>query len=205
VVGRKTSVVLATLAVTLGGTLALGTGVAVAKGGSPVTLNGITRCTLTGKLTFSPALTGLDSGSSKANVSGRLSHCTNARHGKVKVTGGKIKGLIGLVSPDNCTNLAINHTPPPLGGGSASWASTSAVATSAGLSFPTGTVDIVTVNQVTYLQVSYTGGSVAEGSFANSGGSSITGTTTENDAQLEDRCTSAKGLSSVGFSGTATL
>jgi hypothetical protein len=64
---------------------------------------------------------------------------------------------------------------------------------------------VVTINGVTFLQVSYFGGSVSHGSFATSFGSQITVTTSQNDAQLEAKCTSSKGLSSVTFTGSAVI
>jgi hypothetical protein len=158
-----------------------------------------------GKLTFAPALTGLEGGTSRATVTASLSDCRNGAHHQLPTTTGHLKGLLGFVSPDNCTNLAINHVVPSLAGGSVTWATTSGARSSQGISFPSGAVAIVTVDGVTFLQVSYTGGSVDIGSIANVGRSALTATTTPNDAQLENECTSEKGLAAVPFTGVTTL
>jgi hypothetical protein len=202
--GRRTipSVAVFTLALLLVTTV--GAGVAVAKTGGGSASSGVITCSIQGKLTFNPALVGLNQGTSEATVTATLSGCTS-KHRKVTATGGHLKGLIGSVSPANCTNIAIDHTPPPLFGGSVTWAPTGATAASTGISFPTGSANVITVNGVTFLQVSYFGGTVSSGSFINSGGASISGTTSLNDAQLEDECTSSKGLSAVKFAGAAVL
>jgi len=186
--------------------LATGAGTAMARGGSETTYTGTTTCTVTGRLTFKPPLAGLDGGTSKATVTATLSHCSHARKGAVTLADGKLKGLSSFVTPDNCTNTAISQTPPPLAGGSVAWNASGPVTSSSGISFPSGLATIVTSSTgVTYLQVSYQGGSVGGGSFANIGQVAMTVTSTENDAQLQDKCTSARGLSAVAFSGTAVV
>jgi hypothetical protein len=202
--GRRTIPSVALITLTCALVTTLGAGVAVAKAGGGSASSGIIKCSMQGKLTFSPALVGLNQGTSEATVTATLSGCTS-RHRKVTATAGHLKGLIGSVSPANCTNIAIDHTPPPLSGGSVTWAPTGAAAASTGIFFPAGSADVVTVNGVTFLQVSYFGGNVSSGSFTDFGGASISGTTTLNDAQLEDECTSSTGLSAVKFSGTAVL
>jgi hypothetical protein len=203
--GRKTIVTVVAATMMFGLVITFGAGTAVAKGGSPGTFSGSTKCSVTGKLTFDPPLTGLNNGTSEAKVSATLSGCTHATHGKITLTGGHLKGLVGFVSPDNCTDVAINHVLPSLNGGSVAWTPTSEVTASSGISYPSGVAGVVTVNGVTFLQVSYFGGSVSQGSFATSVGSEITVTTSQNDAQLEGKCTSQKGLASVDFTGSAII
>lgn len=203
--GRRTVVTVVAATMMVGLITTFGAGAAVAKGGSPGTFGGSTKCSVTGKLTFNPPLTGLDSGTSEAKVSATLSGCTHATHNKITLTGGHLKGLVGFVSPDNCTDVAINHVLPTLSGGSVAWSPTSEVTPSSGISYPSGVAGVVTINGVTFLQVSYFGGSVSQGSFATSSGSQITATTSQNDAQLEAKCTSKKGLSSVTFTGSAII
>jgi hypothetical protein len=198
-------VVVATVIV-LTSLLMTGVGTAVARGGSGTTYSGTTTCTVTGKLTFKPPLAGLDGGTSKATVTATLSHCTHAKKGAVTLTGGKLKGLSAFVTPDNCTNTALSQTPPPLAGGSVAWKASGPVTSSSAISFPSGSAAVVTSSTgVTYLQVAYQGGSVGGGSFANSGRVDMTVTSTENDAQLQDKCTSTRGLSAVAFTGSAVV
>lgn len=186
--------------------LATGAGTAVARGGSTTTYSGTTTSAVTGKLTFNPPLAGLDGGTSKATVTATLSHCTHAKKGAVTLTGGKLKGLRAFVTPNNCTNTAISQTPPALAGGTVAWKASGPVTSSTAISFPSGSATVVTSSTgVTYLQVSYQGGTVGGGSFANSGQAAITVTSTENDAQLQDKCTSARGLAAVAFSGSASV
>jgi hypothetical protein len=203
--GRKTIVTVVAATMMFGLVTTFGAGAAVAKGGSPGTFSGSTKCSVAGKLTFTPPLTGLNNGTSEAKVSATLSKCTHATHGKITLTGGHLKGLVGFVSPDNCTDVAINHVLPTLSGGSVAWSPTAEVTASSGISYPSGVAGVVTVNGVTFLQVSYFGGSVSQGSFATSVGSEITVTTSQNDAQLEAKCTSQKGLASVNFTGSAVI
>jgi hypothetical protein len=179
-------------------------GVAVAKAVPTSAASGVIKCSVKGKLTFSPALVGENQGTSEATVTATLSGCTSKHH-KVTATAGHLKGLVGSVIPDNCTSIAIDHAPPPLFGGSVTWSPTGAAAPSTGISFPTGSAAVVTVNGVTFLQVTYFDGSVSGGSFFSAEGASISVTTTMNDAQLEDACTSSKGLASVKFAGTVVL
>jgi hypothetical protein len=203
--GRKTTTAVAVFALMFGLVATLGTGVAAAKTAPAPTVGGSVTCTIKGKLTFSPALKGLDGGTSKATVTATLTGCTGVKHRKVSITGGHLKGLVGTVTPDNCTDIAINRSIPPLSGGSVAWAPASIAATSSGISFSAGGASVVTIDGVTYLQVTYSGGSVNSGSFANSGDSEISATTTLNDAQLEDKCTAPNGLSTVDFTGISIL
>jgi hypothetical protein len=200
---RRTTLVASTVVIIMA-TLSLGAATASARG-SGVTFTGTTRCTVTGRLTFTPALKGLDTGTSQARLSATLTNCTRAQHDGVTLTGGRLKGLGASISPDNCTNTAINHTPPPLSGGSLSWRPSSVTASGA-VSFPAGVASIVTNPEgVTFLQVAYAGGTVGTGSFTTATRAALTATSTENDAQLEAKCTSARGLGVVDFSGTATV
>jgi hypothetical protein len=200
---RRATLVASTVAIVMV-TLALGTATASAQG-SAVTFKGTTRCTVTGRLTFTPALEGLDTGTSQARLSATLTHCTHAQHGGVTLTKGRLKGLGASITPDNCTNTAITQTPPPLSGGSVAW-TPSSVTASGSISFPAGVASIVTNPEgVTFLQVAYAGGTVGSGSFTTATRAALTLTSTENDAQLESRCTSARGLGVVDFSGTATV
>ncbi|HXQ58513.1 MAG TPA: hypothetical protein VN799_00395 [Acidimicrobiales bacterium] len=154
---------------------------------------------------FSPALQGLNSGSSAATVDASLTGCSDAGLGKISFIAGRLQGLVGSVSPGNCTSLAISHVAPPLSGGSVVWAPHAHLAGSGGISFPAGAATIIDLNRGTFLQVSYSGGSVTTGSFANSGESSMTATSTQSDAQLAGKCRSKNGLSVDDFRGTATL
>ena len=171
-----------------------------------VTSSDTTTCNLTGKLTFSPALKGLNSGPSTATVSANVSRCFDFSGHKFSIIGGNLQGLVGSASPGNCTSIAIAHVVPALSGGSVTWSQHSNVAASSGVSFPASGATVITnFNGVTFLQVSYSAGSVSGGSFANSGQSSMTVTSKQNDAQLESRCSSRRGVSAVTFDGTATL
>jgi hypothetical protein len=202
--GRTTAAV-AVATLIIGCVTAFGPGTAVAKsGGQPVTFSGSITCAVTGKLAFNPPLAGIDSGTSKATITATLSGCRHGAEHKIKVTGGQLKGLIGFVTPDNCTNLAIDNTPPLLAGGTVSWSPKTEVAPSTGISFPDGSAQVVSIDGVTYLDVGYFSGG-GSGSFANAGDSFISVVTTQNDAQLEAKCTSAKGLASVTFRGVTSL
>lgn len=183
----------------------LGGGDAGAAPSPAVTGSGVTTCNVSGTLRFSPALEGESSGSSTATVSATLSSCISSAGGKLKVASGHLEGLIGSVSPANCTSVAIAHVAPPLSAGSVAWAARTRLTASKGVSFPVGGATIVTIGGVTFLQVSYSGGDVTDGSYANSGDTSMTVTSDQNDAQLAAKCSSRKGLTLVNFKGTSTL
>jgi hypothetical protein len=180
----------------------MGVGVAAAKKKPPVTFSGATTCSVSGKVTYSPALTTAGTGSSTAIVSGSLSHCNNANQGGVNLTGGHLQGLKGTVTPNDCSTLA-SGAEPALSGGSVHWTPTAKVVASTGVSFPVGVGSIVMSGGNNFLEFSYAAGSVASGSFPNSGGSSLTVTSTQNTTQLQSKC--ANGLSSIAFKGSATL
>lgn len=200
--GRRTALVMCAVSMTFAG---IGPGIAGAVTPQGVDQSGTTTCTVTGTLRFSPALKGLNGGTSHARMSATLSRCTSTAPGTVRITAGRLGGFVGSVSPANCTSVALDHSPPPLAGGWVRWRPSAKANRSSAMSFPAGVAAIVTVNGVTFLEVSYAGGSVGSGSYANSGGSSLTVTSALDDSQIESRCVGSQGLSAVPFSGTITV
>lgn len=183
----------------------LGVGVASATDhgeGAPVAFGGFTACAVSGKITFSPALRNAATGTSSAKITVTLSACSNASQGGVTLTGGFLQGLVELVRPDACSTV-IKGTMPFLSGGTVRWEPSSQVKPSTGISLPTGRGSLVTTGGKSYVQIAYSDGSVGGGSFANTRGTSVTIISTEDSTQLLSRC--ANGLSSVAFTGTATL
>lgn len=184
-------------ALTIGGLALVGPSAAATKP-PPVTFTGETTCNVAGSMTFSPPLTLSGGSAATVTFSATLSHCSNAAQGGVTMTGGRVSAVTGSLASNSCTAL-LNGPVPTLASGSVDWLPTSRIAPSTGVTLGAASGSVTSSNHV---EGTFSGGSVGGGSFAGST-TSASITTTNTVTQLGAHCSA--GLSTVKFTGTATL
>lgn len=169
--------------------------------GGPGSVSGSITCRVNASLSFSPALMSSAASGQSSNVSLdiQLVQCkTGALHHR---TTGHVKPIaLGSIPTSTCT--VPTTAPPTFSGLGVRWTPPSQVQASQVSSSAAGTLTTLTDGRA---QVAYAALTVA-GSFATSSTpGSATLTTRSTVAALQSACQSSTGLSSISFSGTATL